>query len=84
MCVYIYVCVCVCVCVFRVQRTQFAWHGGARWTKGPVLCACVRVCVCVSTQVYAFLSPARAVVGGVVREKELRLREGMRLMGERD
>ncbi len=33
-------------------------------------------------QVYAFLSPARGVVVGIVREKELRLREGMRLMGE--
>lgn len=33
-------------------------------------------------QVYSFLAPSRAVVGSVVREKELRLREGMRLMGE--
>ncbi|KAF5833388.1 hypothetical protein DUNSADRAFT_10320 [Dunaliella salina] len=31
--------------------------------------------------VFAFLAPARAVVGSIVREKELRLREGMRIMG---
>lgn len=34
-------------------------------------------------QVYSFLAPSRGVVGAVVREKELRLREGMALMGER-
>ncbi len=34
-------------------------------------------------QVYAFLPPARAVVADIVREKELRLREGMRVLGER-
>ncbi|KAG2483446.1 hypothetical protein HYH03_017700 [Edaphochlamys debaryana] len=31
--------------------------------------------------VYAFLAPTRAVVGDIVREKELRLREGMRMLG---
>ncbi|KAF8072728.1 Abca17 [Scenedesmus sp. PABB004] len=31
--------------------------------------------------VYAFLAPTRAVVGAIVREKELRLREGMRIFG---
>ena len=31
--------------------------------------------------VYAFLAPTRSVVAGVVREKELRLREGMRILG---
>ncbi|KAI8469139.1 MAG: hypothetical protein J3K34DRAFT_522412 [Monoraphidium minutum] len=31
--------------------------------------------------VYAFLAPTRAVVVDVVREKELRLREGMRMLG---
>ncbi|PNG99270.1 ATP-binding cassette sub-family A member 5, partial [Tetrabaena socialis] len=31
--------------------------------------------------VYAFLAPTRAVVGDIVREKELRLREGMRVLG---
>jgi hypothetical protein len=31
--------------------------------------------------VYAFLAPARGVVVDVVREKELRLREGMRMLG---
>lgn len=31
--------------------------------------------------VYAFLAPTRAVVVDVVREKELRLREGMRILG---
>ncbi|KAF6260985.1 hypothetical protein COO60DRAFT_831207 [Scenedesmus sp. NREL 46B-D3] len=31
--------------------------------------------------VYAFLAPTRAVVGSIVREKELRLREGMRILG---
>lgn len=31
--------------------------------------------------VYAFMSPTRAVVGSIVREKELRLREGMRILG---
>ncbi len=30
---------------------------------------------------YSFLAPARAVVGCIVREKELRLREGMQVMG---
>ena len=34
------------------------------------------------TQVYAFLPPTRAVVADIVREKELRLREGMRVLGE--
>jgi hypothetical protein len=33
-------------------------------------------------KVFAFLAPARAVVGAIVREKELRLREGMRIMGK--
>ncbi len=32
-------------------------------------------------QVYAFLAPTRAVVGTIVREKELRLREGMLMLG---
>ena len=31
--------------------------------------------------VYAFLAPTRSVVAGIVREKELRLREGMRILG---
>jgi hypothetical protein len=31
--------------------------------------------------VYAFLAPTRAVVGSIVREKELRLKEGMRILG---
>lgn len=31
--------------------------------------------------VYAFMAPTRAVVGSIVREKELRLREGMRILG---
>ena len=31
--------------------------------------------------VYAFLAPTRSVVAGIVREKELRLREGMRMLG---
>lgn len=30
---------------------------------------------------FAFLSPTRGVVGSIVREKELRLREGMRILG---
>jgi hypothetical protein len=32
-------------------------------------------------QVYAFLPPTRAMVGAIVREKELRLREGLRIFG---
>lgn len=32
--------------------------------------------------VFAFLAPTRAAVAAVVREKELRLREGMRVLGE--
>jgi hypothetical protein len=31
--------------------------------------------------VYAFLAPTRSTVAGIVREKELRLREGMRILG---
>lgn len=31
--------------------------------------------------VYAFMAPTRAVVGSIVREKELRLREGMKILG---
>ena len=31
--------------------------------------------------VYAFLAPTRSVVAAIVREKELRLREGMRMLG---
>ena len=31
--------------------------------------------------VFAFLAPARAIVVTIVREKELRLREGMRILG---
>jgi hypothetical protein len=31
--------------------------------------------------VYAFMAPTRSVVGSIVREKELRLREGMRILG---
>lgn len=31
--------------------------------------------------VYAFLAPTRAAVVTIVREKELRLREGMRILG---
>lgn len=31
--------------------------------------------------VYAFLAPTRAAVGDVVRERELRLRQGLRLLG---
>jgi hypothetical protein len=31
--------------------------------------------------VYAFMAPTRGVVGSIVREKELRLREGMRILG---
>ena len=31
--------------------------------------------------VFAFLSPTRAIVVTIVREKELRLREGMRILG---
>ncbi len=31
--------------------------------------------------VYAFLGPTRACVSAIVREKELRLREGMRILG---
>lgn len=31
--------------------------------------------------VYAFMTPTRAVVSSIVREKELRLREGMRILG---
>lgn len=31
--------------------------------------------------VYAFMAPTRVVVGSIVREKELRLREGMRILG---
>lgn len=31
--------------------------------------------------VFAFLSPTRAVIGDIVRERELRLREGMRVLG---
>jgi hypothetical protein len=31
--------------------------------------------------VYAFMAPTRAMVGALVREKELRLREGMRMLG---
>ena len=34
--------------------------------------------------VYAFLAPTRSVVAAVVREKELRLREGMRILGLKD
>lgn len=33
--------------------------------------------------VYAFLAPTRATVSAIVREKELRLREGMRILGLR-
>ena len=33
--------------------------------------------------VYAFLAPTRAAVTTIVREKELRLREGMRILGLR-
>ncbi len=32
--------------------------------------------------VFAFLAPTRAAVVAVVRERELRLREGMKLLGE--
>ena len=32
--------------------------------------------------VFAFLAPTREAVGAVVREKELRLREGMKILGE--
>ncbi len=35
------------------------------------------------TQVYAFLPPTRVMVAAIVREKELRLREGMRILGLR-
>lgn len=31
--------------------------------------------------VFAFLPPTRAIVATIVQEKELRLREGMRIMG---
>lgn len=31
--------------------------------------------------VFAFLAPTRAAVAAIVREKELRLREGMRIFG---
>ena len=31
--------------------------------------------------VYAFLAPTRSTVASIVREKELRLREGMRILG---
>ena len=31
--------------------------------------------------VFAFLAPARSIVVAIVREKELRLREGMRILG---
>jgi hypothetical protein len=33
--------------------------------------------------VYAFLAPTRSTVAAIVREKELRLREGMRILGLR-
>ena len=33
--------------------------------------------------VYAFLAPTRATVATIVREKELHLREGMRILGLR-
>ena len=31
--------------------------------------------------VFAFLAPTRSIVAAIVREKELRLREGMRMLG---
>lgn len=31
--------------------------------------------------VYAFMAPTRAIVGSILREKELRLREGMKILG---
>lgn len=62
--------------VFAWQVKPFPWPE-TRFDVGAVLAAAAFNLLLV----FAFLAPTRAAVAAVVREKELRLREGMRIFG---
>ena len=59
-----------------VQIKPFPWPAGTLDIGAAAAAAAFNLLI-----VFAFLSPTRGMVAAIVREKELRLREGMRILG---
>ncbi|GAX84392.1 hypothetical protein CEUSTIGMA_g11814.t1 [Chlamydomonas eustigma] len=65
--------------IFRLQVRPFPWPATVQDLGAASAAAFLNLLL-----VFAFLAPTRAAVSEVVREKELRLREGMRILGLND
>jgi len=63
--------------VIRISVRPFPWPSTTEDLGAAAAAAFLNLLL-----VFAFLSPTTAAVSALVREKELRLREGMRILGE--